>query len=91
MNRRDFLIKTALATSIPVAMSASGQAFSLPASASSVAPVQRQSGHLSWLDGKEPDANTGATWGHPWPKGQLKTGQSLRLLNGNGERVPLQT
>ncbi|MBE8717037.1 exo-rhamnogalacturonan lyase family protein [Cellvibrio polysaccharolyticus] len=91
MNRRDFLIKTALAASIPAAMSASGQSFPALASAGHTTAVARQPGQLSWLDGHEPAAKTGHTWGHPWPTGQLKAGQSLRLLNSSGERVPVQT
>ncbi|UTF60418.1 Tat pathway signal sequence domain protein [Gilvimarinus sp. DA14] len=89
MNRREFLKKGGVAASLPLALPAlnSGCASSSPAQATQA----RQSGHLSWLEGKEPAVKAGTTWGHPWPQGALTREQPLSLVNASGDKVPLQS
>ncbi|KXI27591.1 exo-rhamnogalacturonan lyase family protein [Paraglaciecola hydrolytica] len=87
MNRRDFIKTGSLAASLPLALSMATQAQTPLVKK----PITRQTGTLSWLEGKEPQDKAGTTWGQPWAKGQLKAGQSLRLINHKGDNVPLQT
>ena len=87
MNRRDFIKTGSLAASLPLSLSMTAQAQSL----SPKKPTIRPAGTLSWLEGTEPQDKSGTTWGQPWAQGQLKTGQSLRLINAKGDNVPLQT
>ena len=91
MNRRDFIKKSAAATSIPLGLSlvntaqANGSEIKIPAL------VPRQSGYLSWLEGEEPLASVGTTWGQPWAQGVLNAKQALKLTNQVGQNIPLQT
>ncbi|WP_111640656.1 exo-rhamnogalacturonan lyase family protein [Marinimicrobium alkaliphilum] len=90
MNRRDFLIKSAFAASLPVALSACQQA-PLAYAGPQTAAQERKPGRLSWLDGNEPTSKEGTTWGHPWAQGELSTDQALHLISQRGEKVPLQS
>ncbi|HEX9231937.1 MAG TPA: hypothetical protein VF869_08505, partial [Jatrophihabitantaceae bacterium] len=45
---------------------------------------------LHWLDGK-PTATTGATWGVPWPKGQLPKDSTFALQTDDGSAVAVQS
>ncbi|MDP5030465.1 hypothetical protein [Paraglaciecola sp.] len=90
MNRRDFLIKSSMAASLPLAMSTSGQALSM-ANQTKQAAVSRQAGSLTWLDGQAPHLNAGQTWGQPWRKGQLQKSQPLCLVNKQGNKVAVQS
>jgi hypothetical protein len=45
---------------------------------------------LHWLDGK-PAATTGASWGVPWPKGQLPKDSSFALQADDGSAVAVQS
>lgn len=91
MNRRDFLIKSALAASIPAAMPALAQTWQPGTTAAARPRPERPRGTLSWLDGDEPRALTGTSWGHAWAQGQLKKGEPVCLVSEQGEKIPLQT
>lgn len=59
------------------------------AAAAAITPAE-----LQWLDGKIPEALTGATWGTPWPRGAVKAGAPFTLRSAGSskeEEVPLQT
>jgi hypothetical protein len=45
---------------------------------------------LHWLDGK-PAATTGATWGVPWPQGQLPKDSTFALQTDDGTAVAVQS
>ncbi|MBC2605017.1 Tat pathway signal sequence domain protein [Pelagicoccus albus] len=88
MNRRDFLIKSAFAAAVPLAMSGTTQSlFARPATKKPKAGEKA----ISWLDGEAPEAMEGSTWGLPWPQGELQTEDALTLKNEAGEELPLQT
>jgi hypothetical protein len=91
MNRRDFIIKGGIAATLPLSLSATGQTQERFDGLASSNKVTRKAGTLSWLDGQAPGLNVGTTWGQAWGQGQLKVGQSLRLLNSQGKHVPLQS
>lgn len=91
MNRRDFLIKSSMAASLPMAMSATAQSNKVVAKAVKNKPTARKAGCLSWLDAQAPKIDIGTTWGQPWPKGQLKVNQSLCLLDSQDKKVALQS
>jgi hypothetical protein len=46
--------------------------------------------HLTWLEGR-PGAATAATWGTPWPRGEVAGDQQFRLTAPDGSAVPLQS
>lgn len=87
MNRRDFIKTGSLAASLPLSLSMATQAQSL----STKKTIIRPAGTLSWLEGTEPQDKAGTTWGQPWAQGELDRAQSLRLINQQGDNVPLQT
>lgn len=78
-SRRGFLQTTAaasLASSLPAAQAATAN---LPGSAAPVADTT-----LRWLDGNAPARFEGATFGVPWPRGQLRsTAKALDFKLGN--------
>src|SRR4051794_21439483 len=45
---------------------------------------------LRWLDGPPPEFIGGATWGVPWPRGNVSASQQFALSTTTGE-IPLQT
>ena len=46
---------------------------------------------LQWLDGKAPTADTGVTFGVPWPVGQVKAGQAFAIKTDAGKDIPTQS
>lgn len=88
MNRREFLKRGGLAASLPLSFQALSYTGVAPASTS---VPSRQAGRLSWLEGQEPAAKAGTTWGQPWPQGELSAQQALRLQAQDGSRIPLQS
>jgi len=78
-SRRGFLQSTAaasLATSLPAAQAATAN---LPGPATPVADTP-----LRWLDGQAPARFEGATFGVPWPRGQIRsTAKALDFRTGN--------
>ena len=88
MNRREFLKRGGVAASLPLTLQALSSGCAT--SGSSLAPM-RQAGHLSWLEGDEPAAKAGTTWGQPWAEGELSVNDSLCLNTEDGRRVPLQS
>ncbi|WP_341939468.1 exo-rhamnogalacturonan lyase family protein [Marinimicrobium sp. C2-29] len=89
MNRREFLKRGGVAASLPLTLQAMSSGCTTMAG--SVAAPPRQAGRLSWLEGTEPAAKGGTTWGHPWPEGELSAGESLHLVAQDGQKVPLQS
>jgi hypothetical protein len=45
---------------------------------------------LHWLEGV-PATTTGAAWGVPWPRGQVKANTPFTLATSRGEAVPVQS
>ncbi len=88
MNRRDFLVKSAFAAAIPLAVSATSLRASNRTPAKKAPDGARS---ISWLDGKAPDSDTGSVWGLPWPQGQLQKNDPVKLENESGASIPLQT
>lgn len=46
---------------------------------------------LSWLGGRAPAAPAGVSWGVPWPRGSMPADAQVSLVNGDGDRIPVQT
>ncbi len=88
MNRREFLKRGGVAASLPLTLQALSSGCAT--SGSAVAP-KRQAGRLSWLEGEEPVAKAGTTWGQPWAEGELSAQEELCLNAEDGRRVPLQS
>jgi len=88
MNRREFLKRGGVAASLPLSF----QALSSGCTTSGLAAApQRQTGRLSWLEGQEPAARAGTTWGQPWAKAELSAQDQLCLRAEDGQAVPLQS
>jgi hypothetical protein len=83
VSRRNFLAGASVAAAA-VAL--------VPGRTASAAPsAQAADGvDLHWLDGK-PTATTGATWGVPWPKGQLPKDSTFALQTDDGSAVAVQS
>jgi hypothetical protein len=83
VSRRNFLAGASVAAAA-VAL--------VPGRTASAAPsAQAADGvDLHWLDGK-PIATTGATWGVPWPKGQLPKDSTFALQTDDGSAVAVQS
>ena len=86
MNRRELLLKGALAASVPLA---SGLTFASATQAA--AQLSRKKGFMGWLEGEEPTVTPGINWGQPWKQGELKREDTLRLQADNGKPVALQS
>ncbi len=92
-SRRDFVRNAAfaaVAVNLPRMLGAqtppvSGSAATGPGVGRSGVPAVR------WLDGAAPGAQTGATWGMPWPKGKYTAGTEFDLRDQAGNAVPVQT
>ena len=81
LSRRDFVKNAALATAalgLPPALRAAG-----PAAGSSPVAAGGGAVELRWLDGKAPPALPGATWGVPWPRGQLARETTFAVRAGD--------
>ena len=93
MDRREFIKKTTIAASIPMALSACSQTAALTGTnmGEQVKKIFRQPGKLSWLDGEQANYKPGTTWGKAWAQGELAAKQNLKLVNEQGESIPLQS
>jgi hypothetical protein len=47
--------------------------------------------HLHWLDGRGMGESPGASWGVPWPRGELGADSVFSLAAADGTPVPLQS
>ena len=93
MDRREFIIRSGVAASVPFSLT-SCSASTKPASGmplQSSKKIERIKGALNWLDGDEPGELKGTTFGYPWKQGTLRKGEPLSLVNEKGEQIPLQT
>ena len=83
MRRRTFLSTTAV-TGLELAARRVAAAQSSPAG---------QSGPISvgWLGGTSPLADSGISWGVPWPRGSVRKDQSFTLSGADGKALPLQS
>ncbi|MFD2163420.1 hypothetical protein ACFSJU_13515 [Paradesertivirga mongoliensis] len=54
-------------------------------------PIAQGPVNLNWLDGTIPSLSAGATWGVPWPKGQLKKNAGFTAETPSGSKIPLQS
>lgn len=86
VNRRDFLMRTALA---------SGAVLGAP-----VVPAQAKVRRLApalvdapirWLDGAPPARHDGLTWGVPWPRGTKRAAATFAMRDAEGRSLPLQS
>ncbi|MCU4677262.1 hypothetical protein N7931_16685, partial [Catenovulum sp. 2E275] len=79
MDRREFLKKSTIAASIPLALSACSQTSALSSATSQkLKNFLRQPGKLSWLEGQQTAYKPGSTWGKPWAQGELSKTQALK-------------
>ncbi|MCU4676537.1 hypothetical protein N7931_12945, partial [Catenovulum sp. 2E275] len=78
MDRRDFLKKSTIAASIPVAMSAFNSAQAADLINTVKQKISRTAGKLSWLEGQQTAYKPGSTWGKPWAQGELSKTQALK-------------
>jgi len=84
MRRRTFLSTTTITSLGLAAMKRAASAQSGPAD---------QPGQVSvhWLDEATPLAETGVSWGVPWPRGSVRKDQRFTLTASGGQALPLQT
>lgn len=86
-----FLKQSSMAASLPLALSAAGCA-KTPLGVKRAEPaIKRIPGTLSWVDGKAPDYQAGATWGYPWKQGELSPNDPLTLVSESGASIPVQS
>ncbi|HJP74453.1 MAG TPA: hypothetical protein VJ914_09295 [Pseudonocardiaceae bacterium] len=85
-NRRRFLAATSMAAAGMAISSTAHSATAPPSQAPNAGPAV----DLHWLDG-QPAASTGATFGLPWPRGEITTSTAFALTGDNGVAVPVQT
>ncbi len=46
---------------------------------------------VNWLESKAPVTGTGVSFGVPWPRGAVKSGQTLALTGADGKKLPVQS
>jgi len=83
MRRRTFLSTTTVTGLGLAAFQRSGPAQTTGAQSEPVS--------VHWLDGAAPVAETGVSWGVPWPRGAYKKEQTFTLSAADGKALPLQT
>ena len=83
MRRRTFLSSTAAGLALAAAEPADSEQ----------AAAAEQPGTVSvhWLDGAPPLAETGLSWGVPWPRGAVRKDQTFTLTAADGKALPLQS
>ncbi len=84
MRRRTFLSTT---TVTGLGLAAASQAVA-DQSGPANQPVQA---FIHWLGGTPPPAETGVSWGVPWPRGSVPQEQGFTLTAADGRVMPLQT
>jgi len=84
MRRRTFLSTTAVTT---LGLAAVERAVSAQTGGSG----QTAGVSVHWLDGTPPPAETGITWGVPWPRGAVRKDQGFTLTGSDGKALALQT
>jgi hypothetical protein len=86
VNRRDFLMRTALASGAVLGMPVNSARAKVrrPAPALVDAPVR-------WLDGAAPARHDGVTWGVPWPRGARRAAATFAMRDAEGRPVPVQS
>jgi len=82
LSRRNLLMGTAIA--------GAASAFGLRGRKAAAAPDPGEAGQVRWLEGQAPAATPGATWGMPWPRGQVRA-EAFTVSTVDGARVPAQT
>ncbi len=93
MDRREFIIRSGVAASVPFSLTACSTS-TKPSSGTplqSSKKIERIKGALNWLDGDKPGELKGTTFGYPWKQGALREGEPLSLVNEKSEQIPLQT
>src|SRR5437763_8309402 len=60
-------------------------------SGQSASPPPARPVALHWLDGAPPLAESGVSWGVPWPRGVVRKDQNFTLTAANGRILPLET
>src|SRR5580700_5334243 len=83
MRRRTFLTTSAI-TGLELAARSVADAQSSPATPSGPTSV-------GWLGGTSPLADSGISWGVPWPRGAVRKDQSFTLTGADGKALPLQS
>src|SRR4051812_35229376 len=46
---------------------------------------------IDWMDHAPPLVNTGVSFGVPWPRGGMQKGESLHIVDAQGQPIPSQT
>ena len=59
--------------------------------AAQVAGTQDRLPTVSWLGGSPPERASGVSWGVPWTRGSVRSGQQFSLTGPNGTSLPLQS
>ncbi|GGY35462.1 exo-rhamnogalacturonan lyase family protein [Pseudoduganella albidiflava] len=85
MDRRKLLKLTALLAGAPT------MAMSPARAAADTALAPPETTTLGWLDGAPPASFTGATFGVPWPQGQVPRGSGFTMRAAGGAAPPLQS
>ena len=68
----------------PVSLTRQAVAAQAAAAANGATPV-------TWLGGTPPERGAGVSWGVPWARGQVKSGQQFSLASADGKPLPLQS
>ena len=84
MKRRNFLSRAA-GTSLALA------ALEGASADQNLSPEQSGPVAVHWLDGTPPLAESGISWGVPWPRGTFRKEQSFTLTAADGKALPLQS
>src|SRR5215467_11252329 len=84
MRRRTFLKRTAVTS---LGMAAAQRV------TSAQTPARSQAGPVSvqWLGETPPLAETGVSWGVPWPRGAFRKDQKFTMMDASGKALPLET
>lgn len=90
ISRRQLLMAGALTATLPLDAALSMQA-ATPASWPFETPNPADGAWARWLDGEPPAVMTGATWGMPWPRGQLRRATQFALRDAGGNDIAVQS
>ena len=90
LTRRDFVKNTALAVAgIPVLSTSFAEAGQNKLSKPKFIPTEPNT--LTWVEGSTPGLQNGTAFGVPWPMGEYPKGTEFKLVNAQGQNLPVQT
>ncbi len=88
INRREFLVQTALAGTALTSSTPSPAGAQRP---TEPRPDASLADEVVWLDGLPPTAHEGQTWGMPWPRGTRQRRATITLNDAGGNSLPVQS